>query len=105
MWREASPGAWYLQIPAPGLGSEPGPRPPRAPRFKASVQNLEILGTRPRSGPVRGGGDSKNGQTNKVLRMRFSIVENVRTPSDIIFIISRGLQLPYNEKSKNLKNL
>ena len=29
--------------------------------------------------------------------MRFPIVENVRTSSDIIFVISRGLQLPYRE--------
>ena len=32
--------------------------------------------------------------------MRFSIVENVRTPSDIVLVTSRGLQLPYRKKYK-----
>ena len=33
--------------------------------------------------------------------MMFSIVENVRTSSDILLDTSRGLQLPYRKKSKN----
>ena len=46
------------------------------------------------------GGGLKNGQKSEVLRMRFPIVENVRTSSDILLHTSRGLQLPYREKSK-----
>ena len=38
----------------------------------------------------------------KVLRMRFSIVENTPTPRESIFTLSRGSQLPYNKKSKNI---
>ena len=37
--------------------------PPRAPRFKVSVQNLQILGTQPRTSPVRGVGASKKSKT------------------------------------------
>ena len=36
----------------------------------------------------------------KVIRMRFSIVENVPMSDDIIFKISRGSQRPYGAKSK-----
>ena len=36
----------------------------------------------------------------KVLRMRFSIVENVPMSDDIIFKLSRGSQRPYGAKSK-----
>ena len=89
-----SPGAWYLQIPARGLGRGPGPRPPRAPRFEASVQNLQILGTWPWSG---GSGGAQKWSKNAVLRMKFPIVENVRTSSDIVLVTSRGLQLPYRK--------
>ena len=46
-------------------------------------------------------GGVENGQKNKVLRMRYSIVENVRTPCGILLNISRPSQLPYNKKSKN----
>ena len=42
----------------------------------------------------------KNGQKSEVLRMKSPIVENVRTSSDILLHTSRGLQLPYREKSK-----
>ena len=38
----------------------------------------------------------------KVLRMRFSIVENVPTSRGIIFKISRGSQRPYRAKSKKI---
>jgi hypothetical protein len=55
-------------------------------------------------GPVGGGGGWEGGLNkntkNIILRMRFSIAENVRTPCDIIFIISRASQLPYNKKTK-----
>ena len=37
---------------------------------------------------------------SEVLRMKSPIVENVRTSSDILLHTSRGLQLPYREKSK-----
>ena len=46
-----------------------------------------------------GVGGLKNGRKSEVLRMRFPIVENVRTSSDIVLVISRGLQLPYRKKS------
>ena len=32
--------------------------------------------------------------------MKSPIVENVRTPSDIVLVTSRGLQLPYRKKTK-----
>ena len=44
----------------------------------------------------RGEGDHKWSK-NKVVRMRFSIVENVCTYSDIVLDISRDLQLPCSE--------
>ena len=40
----------------------------------------------------------KNGEKWKVLRMRFSIAENVCTPSDSLLSTSRASQLPYGEK-------
>ena len=54
-------------------------------------------------GPLGGEGGSKNDQKNKVLRTRFSIAEHVRTSCDIVLVTSRGLQLPYREKSKKEK--
>ena len=39
-------------------------------------------------------------QQYKVLRMRFSILENVPTLHDILFKLSRGCQRPYRAKSK-----
>ena len=42
----------------------------------------------------------KNSQKMKVLRMKFSIVENVPTSDDIIFKLSPASQLPYNAKIK-----
>ena len=47
-----------------------------------------------------GAGGIKNGQKNAVLRMRFSIVENVRISSDVVLVTSRGTQLPYRRESK-----
>ena len=49
----------------------------------------------------KGEGGFKNDEKWKVLRMRFSIAENVRTPSDSLLSTSRASQLPYGEKSKN----
>ena len=46
------------------------------------------------------GGGAKKGQKNEVLRMRYPIVENVRTPSDTVLVTSRGLQLPYRKRTK-----
>ena len=48
-----------------------------------------------------GGGEVKNGQKMKVLRMRFSIVENVPTPCGSILNLFRGSQLKSGAKSKN----
>ena len=45
-------------------------------------------------------GGVKNGQKSEVLRMSWPIVENVRTSSDMVLVISRGFQLPYRKKSK-----
>ena len=56
------------------------------------------------SGPGGGGGEGgrlENGRKNKVLRMSWPIVENVRTSSESVLDTSRGLQLPYRKKSKN----
>ena len=44
------------------------------------------------------GGGLKNRRRSEVLRMKFPIVENARTSSDIVLVISRGLQLPYRNK-------
>ena len=43
---------------------------------------------------------SKNDKNIKVLRMKFSIVENVPTPRESIFTLSRASQLPYSEQNK-----
>ena len=45
-------------------------------------------------------GINKTCQKNKVLGMKFSIVEMVPTFDDIIFKISPASQLPYNAKFK-----
>ncbi len=37
-----------------------------------------------------------------VLRMRFSIVENVPTSWESIFTLSRGAQLPYMKKNQKI---
>ena len=90
----------------PAHGPRPGPGPmgpcPLGPGpARAQAQGALPIGP---NGPWPIWG-SKNRQKKKVLRMRFSIVENVRTPSEIVFIISRGLQLPYGAKSKKSKIL
>ena len=38
------------------------------------------------------------GRKSEVLRLRFPTVENVRTSPDIVWVTSRGLQLPYRNK-------
>ena len=45
-------------------------------------------------------GGSKKRRKMKVLRMKFSIVENVPTPRGIIFKLCTASQLPYRAKSK-----
>ena len=45
-------------------------------------------------------GVSRDVRKSEALRMRFPLVENVRTSSDIVLVISRGLQLTYGTKSK-----
>ena len=37
----------------------------------------------------------------KVLRMKFSILENVPTSDDIILVVFLALYRPYEEKTKN----
>ena len=44
---------------------------------------------------------SKNDKKVKVLRMEFSIVENLSGLQESIFNLSRGPQLHFGEKSKN----
>ena len=50
-----------------------------------------------RSGP-------KNDEKVKVLRIEFSIVENLSGLQESIFNLSRGPQLHFGEKSKKLSN-
>ena len=47
---------------------------------------------------------SKNDEKVKVLRMEFSIVENISGLQESIFNLSRGPQLHFGEKSKNWSN-
>ena len=47
---------------------------------------------------------SKNDEKVKVLRMEFSIVENLSGLQESIFNLSRGPQLHFGEKSKKLSN-
>ena len=65
VWREAQP--WCLVSADSGTRAGSGPRQgrPARPAFEASVQNLQILGTRPRCGG-RGGG------SKMVKKMKFS---------------------------------
>ena len=44
----------------------------------------------------------KNDEKVKVLRMEFSIVENLSGLPEIIFSLSRGPQLHFGEKSKKM---
>ena len=52
MWKEAQP--WCLVATDSGTRAGSGPRPKATPQFKASVQYMRRLGTRPRSAPVQG---------------------------------------------------
>ena len=59
------------------------------------------------NGPKQGGPRlkwSKNDEKVKVLRMEFSIVENLSGLQESIFNLSRGPQLHFGEKSKNWSN-
>ena len=47
---------------------------------------------------------SKNDEKVKVLRMEFSIVENLSGLQESIFNLSRGSQVHFGEKFKNLSN-
>ena len=58
----------------------------------------------PRLKWAKGRFGSKNNEKVKVLRMEFSIVENLSGPQESIFSISRGPQLHFGEKSKKLSN-
>ena len=48
--------------------------------------------------------ESKNNEKVKVLRMEFSIVENLSGLQENIFNLSRSPQLNFGEKSKNWSN-
>ena len=55
----------------------------------------------PRLKWAKGRFGSKNDEKVKVLRMEFSIVENLSGLQESIFNLSRGPQLHFGEKSKN----
>ena len=82
-WAHLGPGpSWALGPLGPWALLGPGPLGPW-PSWALALLD---------PGPL---GGIKNGQKSTVLRMGWPIVENVRTSSDIVFITSRGLQLPY----------
>ena len=58
----------------------------------------------PRLKWAKGRFGSKNDEKVKVLRMEFSIVENLSGLQESIFNLSRGPQLNFGEKSKNWSN-
>ena len=58
----------------------------------------------PRLKWVKGRFESKNDEKVKVLRMAFSIVENLSGLQEGIFNLSRGPQLHFGEKFKNRSN-
>ena len=58
----------------------------------------------PRLKWAKGRFGSKNDEKVKVLRMEFSIVENLSGLQESIFNLSRGPQLHFSEKSKNWSN-
>ena len=58
----------------------------------------------PRLKWAKGRSGSKNDEKVKVLRMEFSIVENLSGLQESIFNLSRGPQLHFGEKSKNWSN-
>ena len=64
-------------------------------RFKGTHTEKHVYGQKIRNSEK---GD-QNMLKNEVLRIVFPIVENVRTSSEIVLHTSRGLQLPYREKS------
>ena len=59
----------------------------------------------PRLKWAKGRFGSKNDEKVKVLRMEFSIVENLSGLQESIFNLSRGPQLHFGEKSKNYRIL
>ena len=58
----------------------------------------------PRLKWAKGRFGSKNDEKVKVLRMEFSIVENLSGLQESIFNLSRGPQVHFGEKSKNWSN-
>ena len=71
-----------------GLAWPPGGPWPRGPRLKWAKNRF----------------GSKNDEKVKVLRMEFSIVENLSGLQESIFNLSRGPQVHFGEKSKNWSN-
>ena len=58
----------------------------------------------PRLRLAKGRSGSKNDEKVKVLRMEFSLVENLSGLQESIFNLSRGPQVHFGEKSKILSN-
>ena len=58
----------------------------------------------PRLKWAKGRSGSENDEKVKVLRMEFSIVENLSGLQESIFNLSRGPQVHVGEKSKNVSN-
>ena len=58
----------------------------------------------PRLKWAKGRSGSKNDEKVKVLRMEFSIVENLSGLQESIFNLSRGPQVHFGEKSKKMSN-
>ena len=56
----------------------------------------------PRLKWAKGRFGSKNGEKVKVLRMEFSIVENLSGLQENVFSLSRGPQLHFGEKIQNM---
>ena len=83
------------------------------------VRGVQLLGLRPLAwpGPQEGLGQggprvkwakgrfgSKNEEKVKVIRMEFSIVENLGGLQESIFSLSKGPQVHFGEKSKKMSN-
>ena len=92
-----APGLWGLAHWAWVRPGPMGPCPLGPGPARAQAQGALPIGP---NGPWPIWG-SKNRQKKKVPRMKFSIVENARTSSDIVVVASRGLQLPHHKHKKS----
>ena len=75
---------------------------PRRALAKGDQEGLGQGG--PRMKWAKGRSGSKNDEKVKVLRMEFSIVENLSGPQESIFSLSRRPQLHFRKKSKKCSN-